>query len=327
MILVHPTYSWWHTEEPAFGLMNVVSRTISNFERQYFRGLPNLRGEANIFIASDYSGSHKDALYEAMSFLVATSPSIGDWLPQQQYIRLIYLPDGRRLSYKGLNDQKKRGALSPFLSAANGLHGVIFSALIDKRLDRLFQAQEQSSADAPELVDFSEWRPRAIERMLRSIHFVSLLLRGLSAPGQNVLWISDQDDIVANEIRHRQVVKACGTVLNHYLPHNLGHIRFGTTASDTGARELEDLVAIPDLVAGALTDIIPGLVSRTDLSAHGLFIPAYSDVKDKAGDLMNWFSDNTQPLKRLVLIIDPSADTTKCRVTCVRFHGSGEITS
>jgi hypothetical protein len=262
-----------------------------------------------------------------MSFLVTTPSSIGNWLPRQQYIRSTYLCDGRRLSYKGLNDQKKRGALFPFLSAANELHGVVFSVLIDKRLDGLLHTEEQSCLDAPELANFSEWKPQAIERMLRSIHVVSLLLRGLSAPSQSVLWISDQDDIVANEARHRQVVKVFGIALNHYLPHSLGHIRLGTTASDTGTRDLEDLVAIPDLVAGALTDIIPGLVSRTDLAAKRIFIPAYSDVKKKAGDLMDWFSDNTQPLKRLVLVLDPSANTTKYRVTCVRFHGSSEMMS
>ena len=144
---------WWHVEEPALRLMNLVSRSIANFESKYRGGLPDMRTAARMIIASDYGGDHKDAPYEAMCLLVASAPSVGDWQHRRQQVRSSYLPDGRRLSYKGLNDEKKRKALFPFLSAANGLHGAIVAVLIDKRLQSLFQSQDRLSDDDPELVD------------------------------------------------------------------------------------------------------------------------------------------------------------------------------
>src|SRR6478609_1558607 len=41
-------------------------------------------------------------------------------------------------------------------------------------------------------------------------HFAGLLLRGLSGPGQDVWWFTDQDEIVANEQRLRSFVSLTG---------------------------------------------------------------------------------------------------------------------
>lgn len=325
MILTPATPAWWHVDDPELGLMNVVSRSIADFEGKYHGGLPDMRDTAKLLVASDYGGSHREAPYETMSLLITDAPSVDEWQTRRHHLRATYLPDGRRLSYKGLNDAKKRTAVLPFLRAANGLRGLVLAVLFDKRLESLFQTEGKLRSDDPELVEFAAWKPSTVERMLRYIHFVSLVLRGLSAPDQDVLWISDQDEVVANEMRLRQVVMAFGNVLSHYVPHNLGHIRLGTTASDTGARDVEDLVSIPDLVAGASTDVIPGLVSRGGLSAGRIMIPAYPGIKTKARDLMDWFSDNSHPLRRVVCILDEGKERSKCRVTCVRFHGSSDI--
>ena len=305
--------------------MNSVSRSIANFEHQYTDALPRLRSAAALIVGTDFGGSHGDASYQSMSLLIADASSVASWQLQRENFRSRYLPDGRRLSYKGLNDRQKQKALIPFLLTANRLDGLVLAVLIHKRVQSLFQPAGRLSHDDPELAAFLDWKIGSIERMLRAIHFVSLLLRGLSAPGQDVLWITDEDEIAANEQRLRQLVAAFANVSSHYLPHDLRHLRIGTTTSDTGRRDVEDLVAIPDLVAGALTDVIPSLVNHSALQTSRLVIPVPAGLKAKARTLMDWFSDNRHALKRAVLVLDEGSTEGKCRVTCLRFHGSHEI--
>lgn len=151
-----------------------------------------------------------------------------------------------------------------------------------------------------------------------------MLLRGLSASGQDVLWITDEDDIVANKSRLNQFVSALANVASHYLTHDLGHFRVATTASDTGARDVEDIVAIPDIVAGALVDVLPDLAAQGAFRAVGLTFPAIASPKAKARKVMDWLSDNRYPLRRLVCVVDRGA-VEKYRVSCVRFHGSAAM--
>src|SRR5690606_15885909 len=98
----------------------------------------------------------------------------------------------------------------------------------------------------------------------------SLLIAGLSRERQNVLWISDQDAIAANLDRHKQATNAIASVLSGYLPHPLGHIRIGTAQSDDGSKAIEDLLAIPDIAAGAWSEVCNSVSSRFGRVAHGV---------------------------------------------------------
>jgi hypothetical protein len=42
------------------------------------------------------------------------------------------------------------------------------------------------------------WKRGVQERLLRVLHLSGFLLSGLSTPGQNVLWVIDEDEIAAN---------------------------------------------------------------------------------------------------------------------------------
>jgi hypothetical protein len=104
--------------------------------------------------------------------------------------------------------------------------------------------------------------------MLRVVHIVSFFLAGLSRAHQNVIWITDEDEIAANDNRMRELTNLFGNISSHYLPHSMGHFRCGTMKSDDGSRQLEDLASIPDLVAGAkrLVYIIEPVAGSSALS-------------------------------------------------------------
>jgi hypothetical protein len=100
------------------------------------------------------------------------------------------------------------------------------------------------------------WKPNVQERLLRVLHLSAFLLSGLSVPGQDVLWIIDEDDIAANVTKLTDLTELFARALSSYSSHTLGHIRCGTTATaDDGGLALEDLTAIADLTTGALGEL------------------------------------------------------------------------
>ena len=80
-----------------------------------------------------------------------------------------------------------------------------------------------------ESLELDGWKPTTIERALRVIHLASLLVRGLSTTGQNLLWMTDEEEIVANERRVISFVNLFATVSGHYIPHPMRHVHIGTT--------------------------------------------------------------------------------------------------
>lgn len=158
------------------------------------------------------------------------------------------------------------------------------------------------------------WPPSVLERALGACHFVSLLLAGLSRAGQDVMWISDADDIVANEKRLRQFLVLFGAVSSQYLAHDLGHMRIGTTASDSGRRDVEDFVSIADLAAGAICDTLNVFEQSRIAVPTGVVAPLPSTVKSTTHQLMAWWATQGVPLKRFALKIEPGPVPSKLTI-------------
>lgn len=265
--------------------------------------LTDVRSSNTLFLASDYGGEHATANYQTISILVAGLDSIqSSWETQRRSIRSQFASDGRRLSYKRLGDHQRARMLRPFLAAANDIQGVVATFLIDRRIKSFFQPSD--GPDDQDVIDRSKWKSKALEKLLRVSHLGSLLIAGLSRQGQHVLWISDQDAIVANLEKHKQATNAIASVLTGYLPHPLGHIRIGTAQSDDGSKCIEDLLAIPDIAAGAWSEISSSLSGRFGRVAHGINVLATESLLPKAHDILLWHSDNRHSLKRFAVVVE-----------------------
>ena len=313
---------WFHEHAPLLGAANALSAVIAAIERKHPCSIPNLRDLPTLLIGSDYSGFHKGAQFEVTSFVATNFEKIGKWDAERTRLREQYLPEQRRMSYKALNDGHRRAALIPFLNIANQIPGLLVSIAVDKNVTTIFDRDTEAGEHAYGHPFFDGWKPAPVERAMRSIHFASILLRGLSRAGQDLWWFTDQDEIVANEQRLRSFVTLMATVSSHYLPHDLRHMRIATTASDTGRRDIEDFVAIADFAAGALQEVLTTGSGRQLLDAPSLFVPAEQEIGTKVRRIMDWFADNTQPLQRLTLIVDSVPGAS--RVTSLRFHGSDD---
>ena len=312
---------WNPLNDEKFGLMNTFSENIKQVEAQYPDLLPDLRDGSTIFIGADFSGQHNLARYDALSFLFADLEKCNEWESLRKQLRKRYLSDGRRMSYKNLRDSKRRNILIHFLDAANVIPGLLVTILIDKDIGSLFSFEKHLDMESPEFVKFKHWKRNTFEKLLRVIHFVSCFLFGLTLENQDILWFLDEDEIVPNEDRLREFVKIFGIIFSNYLKHDLGHIRIGTTKSDTGKRDIEDLVSVTDIAAGALSQVLTDYSKMGIVPGSLIMTPLMHPLPSKTKEIMLWFNDNNQKLKRIVYEIKKGNNSRNLILRHWRFHG------
>jgi hypothetical protein len=193
------------------------------------------------------------------------------------------------------------------LDAANSLHGLSFSVALNKKCESVFAEHPPLDLSNPEFAAYRKWKPAVLEKAFLALHILGVLLAGLAAPGQNVIWFTDEDSIAANDDRVRDITQLFAWISSQYLTFDLGHCRCGTSKCDDGSRQIEDFLAIPDMIAGALAEQMQfRSADSTDLS--GIFWMYRDDFSDKTRQITWWFSNSRSPLKRLLCIVDPTAD-------------------
>ena len=235
-----------------------------------------------------------------LTFLLVDRQSLFlTWEIERLAIRRQYLPDGRRMAFKNLSDGHRRRALDPFLSAAAGITGIVFSIAIDKNveLNRLGG------------VGFEQLKTRIknhkiLEKMVNVGAYGALLTGGLCAPGQDLFWLTDNDDIVINQNRLEATRIIFRHMLDQFCPQGLGKVRFATTGdlSNSGDHlRAEDLCSIPDLVGGAIADHLTSIKGIIPGSGN-LAIPMV-DQRTKTAQILRWLSNLDGPLKHLVCVV------------------------
>ena len=295
----------WHPlERPELGMLNTISETIRAEEWRDPELLTSLRHGHSLVIATDYGGEHQSACYRSLSFLVADPQFLWYWSERRHEIRKTILRDSRRLSYKRITEACRARALVPFLRATNTIPGLLATFLIDKRIESLFCEDTGDGLLDEPIVDRTKWNPRSFEKMFRVAHFGAMLVSGLSAPEQNLLWVTDQDEIAPNLEKHREATKVFAHVIAYYLKHPMGHFRLATTQSDDGSLSLEDLAAIPDLAAGALAEVCSVTLLEGGVASANLLSPLSTNVPAKAHAILAWLADGPHPLRRLTFCVD-----------------------
>ena len=283
---------------------------LQQADRAYFS---DLRGYETLVVGTDYGGEHKGATHEVIAVRIAGLADVIGAEARRAVFRQRFLRDGRRMSYKNLGDRRRRAALVPFLQLSGETPGVVVVVLIAKTIRSMFQP-----ADGPEVDELLPmWKPNVIEKAMRVMHFVGLLLAGFSRQAQDVLWVTDEDAIVANDARHRAFVEAFARISSHYLTHSLRRLRTASTRSDPGNRSLEDFVALPDLVAGTVADVYRGPIS--EIEANNLIVPLAAAAPRKLRPIVRWLADDAKPARTVVFVVDEAPGGSH-RVRLLRLH-------
>lgn len=285
-----PDIHWQFAENSPYPWMQVLAAKLFPVP------FPDLDGPT-LCVYSDYGGATKSSRFETIALLFVDLEKSGDWNEARCLTRDRFLSDRRRMSFKGLNDVQRRSALVSFLSAASLIHGSCVVVAIDKRLPFLCSVHRMASEMMERGILKSKWSPHSIERMLRVVNFVSMFVARLSHPGQNVYWISDEDDLFANSTKAADTKRLLDSFSTAYTRHGLGEIGLGTTRIDEGDLFDEDGAAVADLVAGSVADLMTGLLKQ-----YGQ-VPDYREitpdtVAPKSELILDWFFSQRTRLKK-----------------------------
>jgi len=205
--------------------------------------IADVRDSRELLVACDFGGSHKGAKYEAFAFLVGAITGSAAWMKERQRVRESFLSNGRRMAYKNLNDKRRQQALLPFLDAANIYPGNLFVFLISKQIPELFDNPGDQKL-FPELIKaIRTWRPKPFRRLLLTATLGSILVSCLSSPLQDILWLTDQDEIAPNPNQHDHAGHVIHHCISTYAPANSGVLAFLTTEANIHNRMTEDVVA------------------------------------------------------------------------------------
>jgi len=223
------------------------------------------------------------------------------------------------MSYKNLQDRIRAAALPAFCEAACRLHGHIMTFAVAHSINTMFQPSPDEDSDT-ELsriaAKYSSTRMR--EHLARILHFFAFSLAGLSRPGQHVEWFTDVDPVVPEQEWLHDFVNLAANLASHYLLHTLGDFRVGTTRSDDGTLLLEDLCAVPDLIAGASAQALSHQSVNALSLPRGLVVPLATTVRRKSVDVMRLLRNERGSLRSTCLCIEP--DGYRWRVQARYFH-------
>ncbi len=261
-----------------------------------------LRQSQNLMIASDYGGEHPQSTHFVYCYLVVRGGT-SQWFSAIRSARKSLLTDDRTMAYKRLDDPQRQKALFSYLSAAANLDGHLVAIAVDKRKKWLSIMPGSADDFQKEMHLTAKWKPRALEAMIRKVHFPAILLSLWAKSLGNVNWITDEDEFVSNDTRHDDALLATARMLSIYSSRQMGILRLNTTGQDPKTNDYEDLCAIPDLAAGMLAEVSTRL--STDAVWEDKFKRVLSnDLQYKAEIIADWFWDQTTLLRKTLISID-----------------------
>jgi|GEM_PF-1144260 len=301
---------------PTFSAAGLGTVLASSFDANLLANrsrFPFLTRGRTLLLVADFGGHHQKQHFDTYTFLILDLAKNQEWLAQQRRFRNAILPNRRRMSFKALNDGMRRQALVPFMQAAAGIEGYLAQFAISKAGEALFTGLAEDEVGAQLL---KRWKPSVQERLLRVLHLSAFLLSGLSSPGQDVLWIIDEDDIAANVNLLTDLTQLFMRVMTSYFSHSLGHIRCSTTGiADDGSLVLEDLAAIADLTTGALGELGTGFVNEKVFPRKSLITPLPKQLTWKTSLLASWMATPGFPIRRHTTILELGSGAKNTRIS------------
>lgn len=298
--------SWQNVSTFSKTIFNGWNADFVDLAKKHVNSFPDFDNSSTLLICSDYSGESSKSPYVVYSFLLTSLESWTMFEPKRLEVRKICFSDTRRIAFKSLGDIQRKKALIPLLEAANDLKGLSFTVAVNKKSVLCPSDKGLLDLSNPAFHMFKKWKRKVLEKAFLIIHFISFIIAGLSKEKQNIIWFTDEDDIVANNERVCEITKLFDWICSTYLEHDLGHCRIGTSRCDNGKNQIEDLLAIPDLVAGAISEQLS--MDNYQIDTKRVFFLQHSDLSDKTKNISWWLLDCNKSLKKLIYFVDPSND-------------------
>ncbi len=189
--------------------------------------------------------------------------------------------------------------------ATDLIRGISVTLVISKAIDNLYLRKTDLEIAHKSFGLESKWKYTSLKTAIRVAHLVSILTAGLSKESQDCYWISDEDEIFANAQKTQDLQKIIGKFSTISISHKLDNLGMGTTVIDEGDRFEEDLTAIPDLIAGAMSEIATKLAQSTGgRIPSNLAVPFSGEFSTKTDIISSWMWSKNQGLPKVVIVIE-----------------------
>ena len=257
---------------------------------------PDLNDGSPLVLACDHSGEHALPEFRVLSFLVTTYKAVAEWEPLRIEVRKKHLPNGRRMSFKALNDALRINAFSSFLYAASQMKGVLVCVGVEKGY--AFPKDELPPRQ-------HDWAPDTLNKLVEVCVFGGVMVDGLRSNGQPVHWITDDDSTVSTEKAKADAVNLMGGLFHKYPSEHL-EVGVGVASEFDDDLRAEDLVAIPDLAAGAYSETLSSIGKANMPTAGTGPMGGNVFVQIKCSLINTWRSEIDKPLKHMNVVIRPA---------------------
>ena len=292
--------NWKHIDKKERGIVNELSSYINGLENSQSIFLPDLRDSDNLYIFSDYSGN-KDQQLISYSIFILDENSVNSFTSSQKSFWKDYALGSKIIEYKKLNDGYRKRALVPFLRLCNKLNGLILTVLFHKNTKSIYTDEIPENLQA----QISVWKKNYVkEKFLRLRDFILLILNGLGRENQNVLWITDNDEIVANNLQLISATNILRETLYEHLDYTIGEFELRTLDVDSPDNCFEKLCSLSDLTAGGLVDFVGNYHNANIFPKDGeIAEPILQKLKVNA--ITNWLSKTEEGdmLKKITIKI------------------------
>lgn len=293
---------WQRLGNAKFGLANRLSDELARLEWREPDAYFDVRRSTELLVACDFAGSHGAADYESFAFLLGAISDTGLWIEARDRVREQFLVGRGEMSFKGLNDKRRQRALAPFLIAADLFPGNLIVVMISKAITRLFDNPGDQVLFPELIVPVRNWNAKSFRRLLLIGTLGAVLVSGFAAPSQDLLWISDQDEIAPNPQKHDDAGHVLSHCLETYMPTFRGNFGFATTEANFRNFLTADAVAITDLAAGSLVDAFGACRSSGSLWSRPSGFLSF-----KTRVILDWFAQAGHDLRRIVVTLDLEA--------------------
>lgn len=244
-----------------------------------------------LYILSDYSGLKNKNRFSVFSFLVFFPHHSGCFFINQEAVRRDLLPNARRISYKSLRDKKKMEAMIPFLATVDKINGVLFTIAIQNNCTFLDSTENDFRLNS--------WKEKIRSKVGKIVELAGLIAGQFVRENQKIIWITDQDEIVANDKLLSELEALFSQSVNRHSEHKIESCEIATSASDEDNRRLEDVLSVCDLSAGAVSEII----NKERKLYEDVLLPSnYFNPSRKAVFILSWLSAKSELMKLAPLI-------------------------
>ena len=221
-------------------LDEVIANNLSD-PRLQFPAFPNTR---DIAIFSDYGGEHSESPVLTYCFLIVDFGALGTFERAVQEIRRDHGLGSREISFKELNSTAIRAAVPRLMRAADQLPGLLFTLVVSKKYKTIL-GTDTALTNARQQLDAANimsWRkPKELEGVVRKVHTVAYWLSMLAREGMGVFWLTDNDNIVANQ----GAIEDLRSISPLQSSHGCRRALSGYAASGCAANSTRLLISLP----------------------------------------------------------------------------------